>query len=286
MRHFWQLIIFEGAAIGTFLHELALSNRNNEFTVTSTDKAGNSSMQKINIRKGSVSANAASNEDPSILYYHPLPFRLEASGTTEYEAKTRAISKGRFQKHGILLVIILAASLLISVLSSFFPDGSGVLKTAQVIVNLLFIVFFVSTAFHFFIFLATNKKDYSGGYLEVYEDHITVRQRAHFVNNNSWESAEIWYDDLIRMWNTTDKSNSRALRLNRDIERYTDGICFEYISGRRSHSESVAKSGVRPGVNVFRLNCDGYAKSAILNAAMAVHSAARSFNAALEYNMI
>lgn len=69
---------------GTFLHELALSNGNNEFTVISTDKAGNSSMQKINIRKGSGSANAASNaasnEDPAIpKRYLPLILTFMAS---------------------------------------------------------------------------------------------------------------------------------------------------------------------------------------------------------------
>ncbi len=219
-------------------------------------------------------------------YHYTLPFRLEAAGTTEYESQIKALGKDRLKKHGILLVVILAASLLISVLSSFLPDGSGVLGIPQIIVNLLFIAFFISTAFHFFIFLATNKKDYSGGYLEVYDDHITVRQRARFVNNNSWESAEIWYEDLTRMWNTTDKSNSRMLRLNQDIDRYTDGICFEYVSGRRSHSESVSKLSFKPGVNVFRLNCDGYSKSAILNAAKAVYGAARTFNTALEYHVI
>lgn len=219
-------------------------------------------------------------------YHYTLPFRLEAAGTTEYEAQIRTLGKAKFQKQGILLIIVLAISLLISVLTSFFPDSAGILKTAQIIVNLLFIAFFVSTAFHFFIYLATNKKDYSGGYFEVYNDHVTVMQRAHFVNNNGWESAEIWYEDLTRMWNTTDKSNSRMLRLNQDIERYTDGICFEYISSRRSHSESVVKLGARPDVNVFRLNCDGYAKSTILDAAKAVYGAARAFNADLEYHII
>lgn len=88
------------------------------------------------------------------------------------------------------------------------------------------------------------------------------------------------------MWNTTDKSNPSILRLNQDIERYTDGVCFEYISGRRSRSESVTKTCAKPGVNVFRLNCDGYAKTAIIDTARAVHSSARAFNADLEYHMI
>lgn len=65
---------------GTFLHELALSNGNNEFTITSTDKAGNSSMQKINLRRGGASASTAASEDPSIFAgYLPLILTLIAS---------------------------------------------------------------------------------------------------------------------------------------------------------------------------------------------------------------
>ena len=65
---------------GTFLHELALSDGNNEFTVTSTDKAGNSAMQKIVIRKAGASANTTSNESPPILIqYLPLILTLLAS---------------------------------------------------------------------------------------------------------------------------------------------------------------------------------------------------------------
>lgn len=58
---------------GTFSHKLALSMGNNEFTVTSTDKAGNSSMQKINIRRGDGPVKAAANDNPSPLErYLPL----------------------------------------------------------------------------------------------------------------------------------------------------------------------------------------------------------------------
>ena len=58
---------------GTFLHKLALSKGNNEFTITATDTAGNSSMQKINIRMGDSSAGTTTDIDKTFfMRYLPL----------------------------------------------------------------------------------------------------------------------------------------------------------------------------------------------------------------------
>jgi|LSQX01.2.fsa_nt_gb hypothetical protein len=218
--------------------------------------------------------------------HNPPLIRLEAVGISPQEANNVVLTKKRLIKLSIGFIITVLTSALVSYLTSLFPNAEGLFKIVLSLVNLIAIGLFIFAGISLFIFLAINRKDYSGGYIEVYSDCVVIMQRSHFSNDDRWESASIWYRDILRMWNTSDKSNSRILRENQEVERYTDGVCFEYISGHQSHSISVANLGGRPGATIFRLNCKGYAKTAILDVAKTIHSAAQVSNPKLEYQIL
>lgn len=84
------------------------------------------------------------------------------------------------KKRGIFLLALFGVNIFVSELPSLLPSAKGVLDILAQISLILFLVFFVRAGFALAIafILYTQTKDYNGGYIEVYNDRIVVKQKA------------------------------------------------------------------------------------------------------------
>ncbi len=210
-----------------------------------------------------------------------LPIRMEAAcmDNQAIEYKNNAILM--LKKRGMFLLAMLAVNSVVSLLPSLFPDAKGVFDVIVKISGILFLVYFVRAGFALAMIFITRTKNYIGGYIEVYNDHILIKQKACYVNSDKWETGEIWYEDLIKMWNSTGKSNEKIYDyyIQHDRTRYVDEIWFKFKEAGKSRADmAIASKG-----NVFALHFGGYNKEEILNLGKTIYSLALYYNKDLKY---
>ncbi len=210
-----------------------------------------------------------------------LPIRIEATRMDNQTTELKNNAIWVVKKRAKLLLGSFVLNIFISILLSMFPGAKAMLNIILQLSGILFIIFFVRAGFALAILFITKTKDFSGGYIEVYNDHIVVKQRTRYVNSSEWENAEIWFEDLIKMWNSTQKSSRKIYRyhLQFNEKNYIEEICFRFKTGSKSH----AKMTIITKGDTFGLHFGGYSKEELLNLGKIIHSRALAFNTNLIY---
>ncbi|OPZ89583.1 MAG: hypothetical protein BWY74_02659 [Firmicutes bacterium ADurb.Bin419] len=209
------------------------------------------------------------------------PIRIEAARLDNQAVEQRNSAILILKRRVRLLLGVLAVNIFISAMEPLFPEAEAVLEILLKISGILFLFFFVRAGLALAMIFITKTKDYVGGYIEVYNDHILIKQLACYANNNQWESAEIWFEDLLEMRNSTNKSIEKIYEYNYQLypAKYIDEIWFEFRTSGRSRAETViATKG-----NAFALHFKGYNKEEVLDLGRTIYSMALKYNSDLQY---
>jgi|BioPla2DNA2_1021312.scaffolds.fasta_scaffold02898_12 hypothetical protein len=215
------------------------------------------------------------------MYSSQNPIRIEAASLDNQAVEQRKNAIRILKKRVMILLGVLAANILIPAMQPLFPGAETVLTILLSISGILFLFFFVWAGLTLALIVVTKTKDYTGGYIEVYNDHILIKQQSYYVNNSQWESAEIWFEDLLHMRNSTNKSIEKIYEYEYQLhpEKYIDKICFEFKASGRSHAKMVTSTKG----NVFAFHFGGYNKEEILDLGRNIYSMALKYNSSLKF---
>lgn len=212
-----------------------------------------------------------------------FPIRIEAACMDNQAIEQKNYAKSTLKKRGTFLLAIYGFNLILSAIPSVLSDANGVLDILTQISVILFLFFFARAGFALAItiILITQTKDYNGGYIEVYTDRIVIKQKAPYINSKKWETCEIWFEDLIDMWNSTDKTHKEIYNNNLQYDRteYVNKISFKFKTTGKSRADMAIKSKG----NIFFLHFGGYNKEEILDLGRTIYSQALYYNKDLKY---
>jgi len=210
-----------------------------------------------------------------------FPIRIEAVRLDSQAAELNANGLMILKRRALFLLAAIGANILSSVLRSRFPESEGIFGILMTVTAILIIISFIRAGIALAMVFLTKEKDYIGGYIEVYSDHVVIKQRARYSNSDKWETGEIWFEDMTEMRNVTYRSNEKIYKysLQHDRTNYVEAIRFRF----RTTSRSKADMAIRADGSYFDMHFGGYNRAEMLELGRTIYSLALRYNYGLKY---